>query len=174
MANVRSTLFQSMLAIPATKIDPNLGHGRLRAKVGTVTLDNTEAAGVLLPLARFKAQDRIREVYLQHPALGAGATDNNVGVYTAVDWTAGDGVAKNVDQFCDGISFAAARATMTPLLGTGTNARTAAEAANALWQDAGDSTQPRPGTEYDVVIQAVTDPGAAGAIAFCLVYTSGD
>lgn len=174
MANVRSTLFQQMLSTPPTKIDPNLGHGRLRVKVGVVTLDNSEAAGVILPLARFKAQDRIRHVKLAHPALGAGSTENDIGIYTAVDWSAGDGAVKNVDQLADGISFASARATPANLLGSGTNARTAAEGGNAVWQDAGDSAQPRPGTEYDVCITCVTDPGAAGAILFEIGYTAGD
>ena len=176
MPNSRSTLMADLLSKPVVMGKPQLSHGRLRCKITEVVLDNTEAAGHLVPLCRLKSTDKILKVEIANPAI-AGATDVNVGLWTAVDWTLADGVAKDADIIIDGITLGTAHIGYFDYAGAaaaGAGARTAAQMDRLVWEDAGDTTAPITGTQYDLVMQFVADPGAAATIGVCVYYLAGD
>ena len=176
MANTRSNAMANLLAKPPTMNPAQLIGGRMRSKIVEVVLDNTEAAGHLMVLARFKKNDKIVSVKAAHPAI-AGLTDLNVGLWTAVDWTLADGTAINADQYWDGVTFAVGKGGFHDYAGAAAvagNARTAAEMDNLVWQDAGAASLEAARDEYDLVGQCVTDPGAAATVAFQIEYMAGD
>ena len=177
MANSRSDLMANLLASPSVLNKVSLSGGRRRSKTATVVLDNTEAAGHLVPLARFDSGDYIEDVYICADTL-AGATDVNVGVWTAVDWTLADGVVKDADIFVDGMTMNNAGASDSVWLRMSVAAaagqRTPAQFGRQLWQDAGDTVAPPPGSQYDLVAQFVADPGAVATFKIKINYTARD
>lgn len=179
MANSRSNLMANLLA--GTRNDVRLGHSRYRSRVITVTLDNTEAAGHLVPLYRFSLKDIIHQIWVSHPNI-AGATDVNVGPWTSVDWTLGDGTALDADILVDGYSMAVATtvgkwADMTVAGAAG--GHTSTTIGRQLWEDAGYATEAaaylaQPLGTVDLVMQFVADPGAAATIKVKIDYSAGD
>jgi len=164
----------NLLATPIVKNATSRVGSRVRVKDILVTLDNTEAAGHLVPLARFSSQDRILKIEAAH-ALLAGATDVNVGAWTAVDWTLGDGVALDADIFVDGYTtnVATANGHFVDMAGNAAaGQRTNAQLFRELWQDAGLAVDPV--GPIDLVAQFITDPGAAFTLAVRVTYVAGD
>lgn len=177
MANSRSDVMANLLAVPMTRSNVRQGHSRLRSKLVIVTLDNTEAAGHIVPLARFGYRDIIHQVFCSHPNI-AGATDVNVGVYSSGDWTVADQAVKDVDILVDGYSMAVATAVgkwIDITVAGAAGGHTATTIGRELYLDAGDTeAQGQAAGTYDVAMTFVTDPGAAATIKVRLVYSSGD
>lgn len=178
MANSRSDVMANVLANPPVKNTTSRVGSRVRVKDVLVVLDNTEAAGHLVPLARFSAFDRILKVEIAHATL-AGATDVNVGPWTAVDWTLGDGVALDADILVDGYTMNVATANghfVDMAVNAGAGQRTNAQLFRELWEDAGIASQLLANQirAIDLVVQFITDPGAAATIAFRITYVAGD
>ena len=186
MANVLSDVFANMYTVPRT-LNPALSvRGAVYFSRATVQLLAAHAAGTIYPMFRMTANARVLALFLANDAL-ASVTDLNFGIYTAVDWTAGDGVVKSVDKYCDGISLAVARDEMIDpsqvlagaigsifnVLGQGTNAITGIQWARRIFEDAGDATEPRPGTEYDLCLTSVSDPAGTGNVTMGLLYVFG-
>lgn len=171
MANSRSDVMANVLANPPVKNSVNRTGARVRVKDCVVVLDNTEAAGHIVPLARFQAGDRILKVEGRYPAF-VGATDVDVGLYVAGDWTVADQAVVDQDILVSADSWAAAVGIFTDL-GTGAAGERAASATvNELWQDAGLTAND--GRQFDVALTFVTDPGAAGTAVVRITYVAGD
>jgi hypothetical protein len=177
MANSRSDVMANLLATPMVRSSARAGHSRSRSKLIVVTLDNTEAAGHIVPLARFGYADIIHQVWCSHPNI-AGATDVNVGVYSSGDWTVADQAVKDVDILVDGYSMAVATAVGKWVDITVANAaggHTSSTIGRPLYLDAGDTeAQGILAGTYDVAMTFVTDPGAAATIKVLIDYSAGD
>ena len=177
MANSRSDVMANLLATPMVRTSARLGHSRDRSKICTATLDNTEAAGHIIVLARFGYLDIIHQIWASH-ALIAGATDNNVGLWTSGDWTVADQTVVDADIYVDGYSTNVATADRKwadIAVASGAGQRTSANIGRPIYLDAGhtEAAGALRGT-YDVAVQFVVDPAAAGTIKFKIDYSAGD
>jgi hypothetical protein len=159
--------------LSGTKNAPHDVHARERVSYFTVAVLDTDSDGRIYPLLRFKASDRIVRVLIVNTAI-TGGTDYDMGFYTAANWSVADGTAKDADILFDGQSMATARDVLTDLTGLGTNAVNAADYGKRVWQLAGDSTEPTPGTVYDLCLLANTVGSASGTIAGFVEYQAGD
>jgi hypothetical protein len=177
MANSRSDVMANLLATPMVRSGARLGHSRSRSKLITVTLDNTEAAGHIVPLARFGYLDVIHQIWCSHPNI-AGATDVNVGVYASGDWTVADQTVRDVDILVDGYSMAVATAVgkwADITVAGAAGGHTSSTIGRPLYLDAGRTeAQGQADGTYDVAMTFVTDPGAAATIKVLIDYSAGD
>ena len=171
MANSRSDVMANLLQNPQVKSSTSRVGSRVRVKDCVVVLDNTEGAGHIVPLARFHAGDRILKIEGRYPAF-VGATDVDIGLYAAGDWTVADQTVVDQDILVSADNWTAAVAIFTDL-GTGAAGERAASATvNELWQDA--ALTANDGRLFDLAITFVADPGAAGTAVIRITYVAGD
>lgn len=168
MANVRSDTMAIQLAVPSSRQSARLSHGRVRFRRAVMTV-TAEANGTFYVLERFRASDTIIRILTTQTAL-AGFTAANLGWYVAGDWTVADQTAKAASVYASGLSLAAAIVTPTDIMTLSSGANWARQ----VWQDAGDSAEPTPGTQYDLVVTGTTVGGASGTKVFGIFYTTGD
>lgn len=142
--------------------DTQLYRGGERVHIVEVPIDGSEANGHLFPLVRMLAHDRITSVKWLS---GADYTSNadtirvTIGLYATEAWTTastgtalgGDIYAHSWNMAASGGDTAESPANAIELLGLGTNAIDAPNFFRQLWEDAGESVAPPPGTEYDLV-----------------------
>jgi hypothetical protein len=188
MANVRSDLMASILA--GTKLDVSLGRLAVYFQKATTAVLAADADGTFYPVMRLPAHARIIQVYVGNDAI-TGGTDYDLGLYVSGPWDAADQTVKDKDIYADGISMATARNTFVHndtagaveaslgsrgvILGAvvGGGAITGLNWARQVWQDAGDSAAPTPGTTYDLAWTANTVGTGAGTIVTGILYGVG-
>lgn len=196
MANVRSDIFNAFYTTPRTLKGPQgdvLSRGALYASRSVVVKGAGDANGTIYPMFRCNATWRLLWIFLAND-LNAALTDVDFGIYTAVDWSAVDGVAQasaaaTGDQYFDGLSMAVARnemmqtnaavvalseGDMMNVWGQGTNGLNAAQWGRRIWEDiTGLTTEPRSGTEFDLCLRANVSGGTGSNIVMGIIYATG-
>lgn len=189
-ANKKSDVFTNIFAQPPAK-NPSLA---VRAAVffsrSTAAVAVADTIGTVYPMLRLPAHARILSLVVANDAM-ASMTDMDLGLYVAGDWT--DSTVspdvKEIDIYADGISMANARSSMIGVnaavlalsdlsMGNffgaaGGGALTGLQWARQIWEDAGDTVAPRPGTEYDLCWTAKVEPGHVGTIVTGVYYVFG-
>lgn len=192
MANRLSDLLANLYPAspPALFNDVNLGFAQVKFCMATISVLAADGDGIIYPAFRVSSDWRLIDLWLHNDAI-AGATDYDVGLYTAGNWNLADQAVKDKDIWVDGISMVAAR--ITPIhndtagaveisvgsgqgvLGAvvGGGAITGIQRFRRIWEDAGLAAAPTPGTEYDVCITANTVGTAAGTIKLAGFFAAG-
>lgn len=173
MANTRSDLMALLYTEPQTKADVSRTHGRTRKSLAKVTVAGTESANHYFPLFRLPANARVWNLLVSHTDLGTTLT-MDFGITVSGNWSLADQTEKDIDILADGSDMAAAARNRTSIFGSGITAGTHL-LGRTLWELAGDSAAPTPGTTYDVVAKIITTgTPAAGTMDVELEYTAGD
>lgn len=181
MANRLSDILSNMLAVPSVKNAVNLGHFIVKAAFGTTSVLAADGDGIIYPVFRVDADWRLLSLWTHNDAI-AGGTDYDFGIYTAGDWNLADQAVKDKDIYVDGVSMATARntfihndtagaveaslgsagAVLGAVVGGGTI--TGIQRMRPIWQDAGLSAAPMPGTQFDLCWTGNTVGTGAGTI----------
>jgi hypothetical protein len=169
MANFNSSVIAAIIATPPTKSDVRNIGSRLRNKsvATTVPTGFTSATSDTIRICRVSSHDSIKSIILSADASGSSST-YDIGVYA----TGNSGAAVDANAYGTAVAVSSAVAQVDQrfeTLGIET-------INNAVWQDAGVSTEPTAGTQYDLVLTAQAGTGwTAGAdVTVRIVYTSGD
>jgi len=179
MANTTSNIMAQLFTDPATKIDVQESHGRIRVKRAEITLDALESAAHIFPLGRFQATDRIYSCLGVWDNLGTTFTID-MGIYPETAWSASvDGTAIASDVLVNGQTLATVTSVQTEILGSGVVTTTPELMGEKLFIVAGvadtDAARPAAGTMYDIAIDiATTGTPLAGSAVFTFFYTAGD
>lgn len=168
MANRVSDLLAGRFATPPALVNQALGHFKRYALVGTNGVLVADADGIILPVARLKSHWRILNIAYHNTAI-TGGTGYTLGLFPATDWSAGDGVALDADCYVASVTMAVA-ATAPVNATTGVARSTTANLWREVWQDAGVSAAPVPGTEYDLCWVGATVGAADGTIKTLVEY----
>lgn len=182
MASTSSQIITNAIASPPVMSDGHVSQGRIRRKLAIVTSGGgagDEGAGHLFRLFYVSAHDIPLSFRVTTSASFTGAADNNIGVWTP-SYTSSDPVTISTDAdsaITDNTTLVSAGITHTEWLGLGGTAATRwkAHAGTAFWNLAAIATEPARGTQYEVVVQCVDDPGTVACrMVFDLLYTAGD
>lgn len=184
MANTRAQPLIDYYASTLTLQDPHLHHGRIRFKSATLEVAAADAANRFYRFFRVRAHDVPLRLEVSHDALGAGFNDSNWGVRTppnAADPTADPVQIAAQGDNCLADAYDATAATAAgpaSILFAGTTGidEQLAYARRNFWQLALGvaGVEPAPGTEYELICQAISEPAAAGTLTCVLWYTAGD
>jgi len=169
VVTTNSTQITNNRAAPPVKNDVNHSGARKRVKSETISSVSTDSNTSQYHFFKVKAHDSIKSIKLFNDSLAASAATIDVGIYA-------EGLAgAAVDINCYGSAIA-----MNTAVTVGTEIRF--ESLNittvnqAVWEDAGVSTEPDAGTEYDFVVTVLargTTP-ATGDITLIVEYVAGD
>lgn len=189
-ANVKSDVFTNIFASPPAKNSALAVRAAVFFTRATNLVAVADAAGTIYPVTRLPSHARILGLVVGCSTLGAGAADSDLGLYVAGDWSdpTTSPAAKRADCYCDGVDLTLARnvfaetaaaigvSSMGNLLGQAIGAPrvpTGIQWGRQVWEDAGDTTAPRPGTEYDLCWTINGDPGSDGSIVTGIYYCFG-
>ncbi len=174
-AATESQIMTNVIASPIAMSNVREKHGRVRVDICRVQAVVGDAAGHLYRLTKLRANDAVISIKLLHLEADAGMSDLNVGIWTPSKTTA-DPVLVDVDGLIDGHSATGAQSTFEELLGFGSNAGAEADFGKGLWEycPGGPATEPAPGTEYEIVVQSVGNPGATVNMVWAIQYMAGD
>jgi hypothetical protein len=184
MANRLSSYLSGALAKPAV----NQRAHEVVFSSGPITTSvlAADSDGIIFPVYSVPSHARVVAVIVGNDAI-TGGTDYNFGIYNSGDWNSADQAVRDVDIYVDGISMAAARdelidpaqvlagsiGSMLNVLGQGAGAITGLQYARQVWEDAGLSAAPTPGTMFDLCWTAPTVGSGAGTIRTTILYTVG-
>ena len=165
--NTKSTIVTNADATPPVMTNNNISGGRLRLAKGTVAVAAADDDASTFRICRIPAHCVVDSIYVASDALSTGAS-YAFGVYR----TAADGAAAvDADVWADAVDLSAAVAKTAI-----TYEKTATDISKVeqpIWQLAGVSASPTPGTMYDVVATATAAGTAAGDITVWVYYTDG-
>jgi len=164
MANTNSNVYANLIASPATMNDVGQYGGRVRriADAFELAAVDFDADGDTITLCRLRGNVRIKSIMLSHDAMDSGATVLlNCGLYNT------DGSIISETTYASAVNVQAAGKNVEIV----NEARNIDETGNAIWQDAGATSDL--GVFYDVVltVTAANAGAQAGTIAFELEYT---
>lgn len=171
MATVYGPNVTNIRADPPVKNSVAVLGARVRAACGTKALLSTNILiSNVVVMERLPTNACILAIYLFADDLEGDGTSPlltaNVGVHTTA------GVAKDADVYATLITTFQA-ASVAGSTNFAFEARNITKMGNTLWQDAGDSTAPDPGTYYDITLTwaASARNAEAGDISWMIVYT---
>lgn len=163
VVNTLGTIVTNADASPPVHTPANRSGNKVRAQQDTVAKAAGDSDTSTFRVGRIFSSDVLVTMTLFNDAL-TGATDIDVGLY---DTAANGGAAIDADCYADGISLASASTAGTSLTFKKRNITTAGQ---AVWQDAGLSSDPQ--KWMDVVVTANTAGGAAGDISLISQYAT--
>ena len=170
MGAVESQLITDLIASPRVLATVREKHGRMRVDVCRVTIPATPGAGWLLRLTKLRAHDHLLSVR-QIGDADANMSDCNLGIYTPSDSVTDPVVVGSANSLIEAANLSAIDEWPTEILGDGLTQPE--NFGKALWVYAGVSTEPAIGTEYEIVMEIVSD--AAGSDhCFIIGYLAGD
>ena len=167
MTTTNSASIAAALTSPPTKSDVRHSGGRVRVKSETVEIPAAFAAADQVRFFTVKAHDSIKSIRMWSDDIATTSCTIDWGIYPA---GAGSAVI-SLDCYATDVNHAVAiidQELRYEILDINTMNQ-------AVWQDAGVSTEPAAGTEYELVatVVAVTLP-LTGTISVLMTYTSGD
>jgi hypothetical protein len=182
---------------PALFNDVNLAFAQVKFCMGTISVLAADADAIIYPVFRVLADWRLIDLWVFNDAITSG-TDYDIGLYNAGNWNLADQTVRDKDIWCDGLTMATARnfgVSVDPSIasralsddvaatGSGQNVLGRAMASSAsitgiqrfrrVWEDAGLSAAPTPGTEFDVCVTANTVGSLAGTIKVAGLFAAG-
>lgn len=160
--NTKSALVQAHDAHPKTPIDIKYFDGTQRKAVATVEAAAGDSNGSTYRMIPVYSGWSIDEIMLLNDAMGSGAA-YHVGLY---ETAANGGGAVDADVYAASADVASAGADDVAF-----HTRDIADAAQAIWQDAGLSKDPN--KWYDLVVTAATAGANAGTLTVRVRYTDG-
>jgi hypothetical protein len=169
--NTLSDVMANAIASPPVRTAALAAHGAVYSAVATAQIAATHLSGRIYPLLRLPASVRLVRVSIGYQNLGGAAT-GKLGIYQSGDWSQADQSPKDDDVF-DGslpLTIVENGASFDPQL-IGFVAGVVPSL--YLWQYAGDTTPPRPGTTYDICLTLTANVAAAGAFVLQLEYCPG-
>lgn len=166
MPNQNATPIANAVAVPKVISPSHNTRGKLYVAGSVIAKAAGDTDTHVYRYARVMSGDRIVSVLLRHVAL-IGASDVDIGLH---DIEGGAVVQK--DLFADGLTLVTARASPVDVLGSGTNAVSAANADKRIWELLGLSADPK--KAYDLTLTFNTGGTATGAIAVSAVLVDGN
>jgi hypothetical protein len=167
MANANSTTIANIAS--GDKNDNRANGGRIRVKSGTALVAAADGAGSTYRLFQIRSGDHVVSVKWLTDALGAGADDVNLGLYTETGTTT-IGAVVDDNILIDNADLTLIQAATTEEITNGAS-YTEADINEAIWERLGLSEDPF--LTYDVVATIISDPAAAGNLGVVLLYTDG-
>jgi len=164
-----STLVTNDDASPPVANDVGLSGGRVRSKKGIVTLATGDLdTGDIILLANLPTNAKVEGIWLNNTDLDTNATETielDVGVFSSA------GVAEAAAVYFDGSVDGAALFENANLDGINVFFRAVALGENELWEDAGDSTDPKGLKAVGVLVKIGAATAQAGTLGFLIHYT---
>lgn len=160
---LKSTAITNRQATPAVLNSPGLGAPGIVRSVQGYLASVTAALSItsIIRMVEVPAHAVVQSVTFAAAAQGAGKFD--IGVYRT---NADGGAVCDVDLFASAVDCASAVA-LTDVTNESTN-YTLAKQNQRLWEAAGISTEPAPGTMLDIALTVVTTDVTTGAAAVLL------
>jgi hypothetical protein len=127
-----------------------------------IQVTSTEGTGHLYAVARLPAHARIIAQWVANGTI-AGMTDNDLGIYPSVNWSLADPVAHAPTALFEALDLTVVRQDVLLTV----------TATGLLWEAAGMTAAPRPGTTLDIAMLTNTDPGATSFFHLGFLYAVG-
>ncbi len=167
MANKNSTTIVNIAG--GDKNDNRADGGRLRVKSETLAVAIADVAGATYRFFQIRSGDRITSIRFIADALGAGADDVDVGLYTETGTTT-IGAVVDQDLIVSTADLTLIQDGSTEFITTGTG-YTEAAINETIWERLGLTEDPF--LTYDVVATIVSEPAAAGSLGIIIDYVDG-
>jgi hypothetical protein len=147
----------------------------MRTKAAAFTISASSSIGSTYRIGRFKYNDVIRSIKCWHADAGASG-DVDVGLY---DTPSAGGAVVDANAYATAWTLDAAAALLIPdelrFKREWAAAVVVATLTQAVWEDGGVTTNPGPGTQYDLAFTVTNAfPATPTLIAVQFEYTSGD
>jgi hypothetical protein len=175
MANTLSQIMTKLLSVTRwTPEDVHSSHARTRMTLAKAVGVAGDAANHFYVLDRFKATDRILSLKWKVLVDDATWDDMNWGIYVAGDWNVADQDVIDENAYADAVDMDTGVAPWAEAMGSGVAAANALIITGPMWEAAGVSAEPAPGTQYDLVVKAMNDPAGGSTMEALITYLSGD
>lgn len=170
MADINSDIITNNLASPPVRNTVGLSGGRVRKKIGEVTLAGTQSNDDVMRFFTVRSNAVIHSLALSCPAI-SGATDVNFGLHTQ----GASGAAVDDNLFDDAQTLATALTRQEKRVQDASAAHSALAVGTLnlpVWGLLGLTSDP--GLEYDVTGTLIAAGSTASTVTLEMEYTSGD
>lgn len=167
VVNRQTSSITNLVASPPVKLDVNQSGARIRVKSDSILSISTDSNGSVYRFFRVKAHDVIKSLVIFLDSQASSAHTIDVGVYASEG-----GAVIDIDAIATAFAGNTAITVGTEIRFEVLNITTVND---AIWQNAGVSTEPAAGTEYDiaVTVKARGSTPADGDIVLIMEYVAG-
>lgn len=164
--NTKATIITNADADPKVKNSQILFNGVVREQVGTLEIAAADDTASVYRLARVHSSWRISQLTAFCDAITSG-TDYDFGLYRTAD---DGGAVVDANAYADGQTLASASLTGLELLFEGGSAKGVEKIEQAVWQDAGYTSDP--GYWLDICATGDTPGSGAGTLSLRTRYVA--